>query len=210
MRYRSMAASAVVVLGLAACKGNDARMSDDLAKDLAAARTSDVLALAPHAGTQTVVSAEELSPEGRAKLAASRKSSRAVRRRAPLRDRVTAAAATQTAPVRTAAVADAPAPAPAAAAPVQTSDASTTVATAPSPRPEPVDIPATSTYPGPTRGDGGGSGVGGLGGWGGVIGAIGGAILRGGVVDGDHCDPRGRHGGGILINQRGPILRGRF
>lgn len=209
MRYRSMAASAVVVLGLAACKGNDARMSDDLAKDLASARSPNVLALAPHAGVQTVVSAQELSPEGRAKLAASRKSSHPVRRRAPQRDRVTAAAATETAPVQTASVADAPAPAPAAAAPVQTADASTTVATTPSPRPQPVDVPSTSSDPGPSRGDGG-SASGGLGGWGGVIGAIGGAILRGGVVDGDHCDPRGRHGGGILINQRGPILRGRF
>jgi hypothetical protein len=84
------------------------------------------------------------------------------------------------------------------------------VATTPSPRPQPVDVPSPSSDPGAARGDGGGRGSSGTGGWGGIIGAIGGAILRGGVVDGDHCDPRGHRGGGILINQRGPILRGRF
>jgi hypothetical protein len=66
-------------------------------------------------------------------------------------------------------------------------------AQAPAPTPEPVPEPAAPAVPRPTpvpaqpTSDGGG---------GSVLGGIFGAILRGGVVDGDHCDPRtdGRHG----------------
>lgn len=204
MRYRSLVASAAMLLGVAACKGNDPGMNADLAKDLDAAKTSDALALAPHAGAQSVVSATELSPQARVRLQSSAKSSRLVAHRTPHRDRVTpvaseasSVAAPVPAPVD---VATSNAPAPA-TTPV---DPAATSAPAPSPRPQPVDVP----YPGTTRGDGNGQGIG----IGGIIGAIGGAILRGGVADGDHCDPRGRHGGGggILINQRGPIFRGHF
>ncbi|HEY5087234.1 MAG TPA: hypothetical protein VII66_07770 [Gemmatimonadaceae bacterium] len=199
MRYGSLVASAAVLLGLAACKGNDAGMNADLAKDLSAAKTSDALSLAPHAGLQTVVSAQELSPQGRARMQSSSKSSRVVRRRTPHRE-LLAAHSTEVAAV--------PAPAPAvtpdapAAATVAAPVAQTPVAVLP--RPQPVDIPASE--PGPSRGDGGGGGIGGI--IGAIGGAIGGAILRGGVVDGDHCDPRSHGGGGILINRRGPIFRG--
>lgn len=203
MRYRSLVASAAMLLGVAACKGKDPGMNADLAKDLDAAKTSDALALAPHAGVQSIVSATELSPQARTRLRSSARISRPVAHRTPHRDRVTpatseaAAAAPAPAPVDVA-TSDAPAPVTTPVDPAATSDP------APSPRPQPVDVP----YPGSTRGDGsgGGSSIGV------IIGAIGGAILRGGVVDGDHCDPRGRRGGGggILINQRGPIFRGHF
>jgi hypothetical protein len=202
MRYRSLFASTAVLLSVAACKGKDARMSDDLAKDLSAAKTSDALALAPHAGVQTVVSAQELAPEGRAKLASSSKSSRVTPRHVPHRQPVTPAAAIEKAPVA----------APVVATDVA-SDAQATTEQAPvavSPRPQPVNVSYPSSNPGSDGGESGGGGSGSA--IGAVIGAIGGAILRGGTVDGDHCDPRGHHGsmGGILIHRRGPIFRGNF
>jgi pyruvate/2-oxoglutarate dehydrogenase complex dihydrolipoamide acyltransferase (E2) component len=205
MRYGSLVASAVVLLGVAACRGNDAGMNADLAKDLAAAKTSDALALAPHAGEQTVVSAQELSPQARTRLRSSDRSTHAVAHRTPHKDRVTPAVSRVAASVPAPApaqveVADAPAPAP-----VATSDApSASAPETPSPRPQPVDVPAQGSDQGGQRGDGNGVSIGG------IIGAIGGAILRGGVVDGDHCDPRGHGRGGILINRRGPIFRGNF
>jgi hypothetical protein len=46
------------------------------------------------------------------------------------------------------------------------------------------------------------------------IGDIIGVVLRGGVVDGDDCDPRsegrGTRRGGILINNRIPVIGGTF
>lgn len=77
---------------------------------------------------------------------------------------------------------------------------------APSPRPHPVDV-GSSPIPG-----NGGIGTGRSGGGvsiGDVIGVIGAVVIRGGTVDGDHCDP---HGGRGRVNDRipGGILRGRF
>jgi hypothetical protein len=199
MRYGSVFASAAVLLSVAACKGKDARMSDDLAKDLATAKTNDALALAPHAGVQTVVSAQELSPQGRAQLRASSKSTRLVSSRTTHRD-VTPSPAAELPPLPAATTTSEPAAstsdvASAAPAPVDQP-------AVPTPRPEPVGV----SYP---SGESSGSTHSG-GGFGAIIGAIGGAILRGGVVDGDHCDPRGRHGGTILVNHRGPIFRGTY
>ena len=202
MRYRSLSAASVVLLLLAACKGNDSAINADLARDLASAKTTDALALAPHSGGQTVVSAVEQSPQGRSRMAPSSRSVRAVAHRTPHRDRVTRSPATQVA-----SVAPAPTVTPSPAAATAT-DASVTVSS-PTPRPQPVDVSYPSSDPGSGRGEGNGGGAGAIGG---IIGAIGGAILRGGVVggDGDHCDPRSHGGGGILINRRGPILRGTF
>ena len=201
MRYRSLSAASVMLLLLAACKGNDPAISADLARDLASAKTNDALALAPHSGGQNVVSAVEQSAQGRAKVAPSSRTTRAVAHRTPHRDRVTRSPATQVASV-------APAPTITSSPAAASTEASVTVAS-PSPRPQPVNVSYPSSDPGAGRGTADG---GGLGGMGGVIGAIGGAILRGGVVggDGDHCDPRPHGGGGILINRRGPILRGTF
>lgn len=191
MRYGSLFASAAVLLSVAACKGKDAGLNDDLAKDLAAAKTNDALTLAPHSGVQTVVSSQELSPQARAKLRSSARSTRLASSRTPHRD-VTPSTTAELDPLPAATTTSSePAPttevASAAPAPVDQPDVAT-------PRPEPVAV----SYP-----SGGG-------GFGAVIGAIGGAILRGGVVDGDHCDRRGRHGGTILINHRGPVLRGTY
>jgi hypothetical protein len=199
MRYGSLFAAAAVLLSVAACKGKDARMSDDLAKDLAAAKTNDALALAPHSGVQTVVSSEELSPQARAKLRSSSRATRLVSSRVTHRD------------VTPSTAADLP-PLPAATSTAEAVETTAEVASATpaavdqpavaTPRPQPVDVSYPSGEPESTHSGGG---------LGGIIGAIGGAILRGGVVDGDHCDPRGRRGGGtILINHRGPILRGTY
>lgn len=207
MRYRSLVGSAAILLGIAACKGSDAGMNADLAKDLASAKTSDALALAPHAGTQSVVSAVELSPGARMRLQSSARSSRPVAHRTPHKDRIKAAVSEVSAAT--------PAPAPVevasstAPAPATTPVDPEATSAPPSPRPQPVDAPYPGRDPGSARGGengGGGPSVGG------IIVAIGGAILRGGVVDGDRCDPRGRgsRGGGILINRRGPIFRGNY
>ncbi|MEO8946100.1 MAG: hypothetical protein ABI338_06335 [Gemmatimonadaceae bacterium] len=194
MRYGSLVVSAAVLLGLAACKGTESGMNAELAKDLNAAKATDPLALAPHAGLQTVVSAEELSPQARAAMRTASTSTRFVARRH----------AAESAPVQ---IADAPTT----LAPMPVTEASTEVVAATVPTIVVAQAPAVMNAPaGPndvpepvvhTRGDGGG-------GIGGFLGAIGSAILRGGVVDGDHCDPRGHRG--IVINQRGPILRGTY
>ncbi len=201
MRYGSLFASAAVLLSVAACKGKDAGMNDDLAKDLAAAKTNDALALAPHTGVQTVVSPEELSPQGRAQLRSSDRATRLVSSRTTHRD-VAPSPAAELSPLPAASNSTASEPATtsdvasAAPAPVDQPAVST-------PRPQPVGVSFPSGESGSASGGGG---------LGGILGAIGGAILRGGVVDGDHCDPRGRRGGGgtILINHRGPILRGNY
>lgn len=198
MRYGSLFASAAVLLSVAACKGKDAGLNDDLAKDLAAAKTNDALALAPHSGVQTVVSSQELSPQARARLRSSARSTRLVSSRTPHRD-VTPATTAELDPLPSATTTS-PAPAPtsdvasAAPAPVDQPAVST-------PRPQPVGVSYPTDESGSTHSGGG---------FGAIMGAIGGAILRGGVVDGDRCDPRGRHGGTILINRRGPVLRGTY
>ena len=85
------------------------------------------------------------------------------------------------------------------------------MAPAPSPTTEPTPDPTAPAVPRPSptpidpnggegaRGrNGGGPNPGAGDGGGSILGGIFGAILRGGVVDGDHCDPRtdGRHRGG--------------
>jgi len=88
-------------------------------------------------------------------------------------------------------VAQAPAPA---AVPVETNEP---VAVAPHPQPAPV-IPS------------GGAGAGDYGTGGGVFGGGTGSVIRGGGVDGDHCDPHGRRGGGIGIIFRSPVYTPRM
>jgi hypothetical protein len=91
----------------------------------------------------------------------------------------------------------------------ENSESQTEVASqAPAPTPEPVPEPSAPAVPrpspiDPTAGgagghgrDGGGAGAGTSDGGGSILGTIFGAVIRGGVVDGDHCDPRtdGRRG----------------
>lgn len=200
MRYGSLFASAAVLLSVAACKGKDAGMNDDLAKDLAAAKTNDAFALAPHAGVQTIVSPQELSPQGRARLRSSSTSSRLVSSRTVHHD-VTPSPAAELPPLPAASASTSSEPAPTSEVASATPAAVDQPAVA-TPRPQPVGVSYPSDESGSAHGGGG---------LGSILGAIGGAILRGGVVDGDRCDPRGRHGGGtILINHRGPILRGNY
>ena len=71
------------------------------------------------------------------------------------------------------------------------------------PEPSPATSPAPAQDQGPILrgGSGAGSGSGGGGiGMGTAIGVIFGSVIRGGVVDGDNCDPRGAHRG-----NRGPV-----
>jgi hypothetical protein len=203
MRYGPLFASVAVLLGLAACKGNDSTMNADLAKDLASAKSNDALALAPRVGVQTVVSAQELSPQGRSRLMASSRSSHTVAHRTPHHTPHSERIGTSRAASEVAAAPSVPI-STASAAPDPTVNVS-----APSARPQPVEVSYPSTGRGEGRTDGGGA-TDGMGGLGAIIGAIGGVVLRGGTVDGDHCDPRSHRGGGILINRRGPILRGTF
>lgn len=207
MRSVSIATAAAAVLVVAVgCKGKDSATNDALARDITLAESSSGLTLAPRAGSQAVVSAQELSPQARPHVAPSSRASHPVAHRTPRRDRVPAqaqqvAAVADPAPASEPSVAVAPT-----AAPAPEQDAGPV---AESPRPHPVNV----QYPASGGGGDVGSGRSGGGiGIGDVIGILGGVVLRGGVADGDHCDPRGgRHGGGnISINQRGPILRGRF
>lgn len=208
MRKGSLAAAVLAVLTVSACKAKDQGMNDELARDVALATDSGGLSLAPSHGSQMVVSAEERVPEARSRMAPSARSSRVTPHRTPHRDRVAAHHTTEVASIAAPVAEEAPVPQPVAEqAPVEntpTQDAPV----AESPRPHPV---AGSSYPGPGSGSvGSGHGVS----IGDVIGAIGAVVIRGGVVDGDHCDPRGgrrRGGSGILVNDRGgAIIRGRF
>jgi hypothetical protein len=202
MRYGSLVASAAVLLGIAACGTNETGMNADLARDLADARSSDALSLAPHAGAQSVVSAAELSPGARARMQSSARSERPVSHRTPHRDRVTPVASEASSDVAE----PAPEPVEMAVADVATSATESADVPSPSPRPQPVAVSYPASDPGSAGGSGTGSAIGA------IIGAIGGAVLRGGVAGPDHCDPRAHRtrGGGILVNQRGPILRGHF
>lgn len=190
MRRWSLATAALSVLALAACKGKEQQTAanDDLSKDLAAAASSDGLALAPSLhSVQTVVSAEELSPQARVHRAPSQRASHPAPHRTPHRDRVTPHPSTETASVTDPAPTTTTEVAAAAPEPAAPSDNG---AAAPSERPHPVDVPSTATGGSDGSGNGRGGSRGGGIGIGDIIGAIGGVIIRGGVVDGDHCDPR--------------------
>ena len=101
------------------------------------------------------------------------------------------------APARKPTVVEVQSPKPTTPAPVVVAQAAPE---APAPDPEPAAAPRPEppavVYPVPST-----EGSRGHGGLGGIIGVV----IRGGVMDGDHCDPRGmgRHGG-ISINNRLP------
>jgi hypothetical protein len=173
----------LALISTAACHRKDAA-KDDLSDDLMRASSSDALALAPNsAGTTSVVSPQEqVAP--RFAIASSRKSSP---HRTPHVARETQMAAPASAPA--VAAPEPAAPEPVAQAPV-----------AMAPRPQPVAV----SYPDPASAghgnDGGGIGSG--------RGGMGGVIIRGGTVDGDHCDPRGGRGGTqISIGRTIPVIR---
>lgn len=211
MRKRSLAAAVLVVLAVSACKAKDQGMSDELARDVALATDSGGggLSLAPSRGSQMVVSAEERAPEARSRKAASARSSRVTPHRTPHRDRVAAHHTTEVASIAAPVAEETPAPQPVAEQSPTENTQTQDAPVAESPRPHPV---AVGSYPGSGSGSvGSGRGIS----IGDVIGVIGAVVIRGGEVDGDHCDPRGgrhrRGGPGVMVNDRGgAILRGNF
>jgi hypothetical protein len=177
-------------LALAACSGKSST-SDDFKKDLERASTASEITLPAAVPAQQVVSSiERTTPPAPRVIAQSQR----VAKHKP-------------APTRT--------PAPVEA---QNADVSDQVETAPAePAPQPVqEAPLPSPRPQPVAQSGTGGGDGtmgrGRGDIGTGIGTVIGVILRGGVVDGDVCDPRseGRGRGGIAINNRLPVGVGTF
>ena len=173
-------------LALAACSGKSST-NDDFKKDLERASTASEITLPTGQPAQQVVSSiERTTPPAPRRVAQSQRVAK--HRPAPTRTPapVEAENADVSGEVETAPVEPAPAP-------VQE-------ATLPSPRPQPVA----------QTGNGGGDGsMGrGRGDIGTGIGTVIGVVLRGGVVDGDDCDPRseGRGRGGISINNRIPVI----
>lgn len=208
MRKGSLAAAVLAVFAVSGCKAKDQGMSEELARDVALAADSGSLSLAPSRGSQMVVSAEEQIPEARPRKAPSARSSRVRPHRTRHRDRVAAHHTTEVASIAAPVAEATPAPQPVAEQTPVENTPSQDVPVAESPRPHPM---TGGSYPGPGSGSvGSGRGIS----IGDVIGVIGAVVIRGGVVDGDHCDPRGgrrRGGSGILVNDRGgAVMRGRF
>jgi hypothetical protein len=186
-----LAGTAGVLALAAACSDKSTSgMPDDFKKDLERASTASEITLPQAQQSQQVVSAiERTSPPAR-KVAQSQRVAK--HKPAPTHN---------------------PAPVE-----VQQAEVTNEVETAPAaPAPEPtVEAPLPSPRPQPVATNGGGTGNGDMGqgrGTRGVgIGDIIGVVLRGGVVDGDDCDPRseGARRGGILINSRIPVIGGTF
>jgi hypothetical protein len=192
--------SAVV---LAACGKNGASpnraLSDDLKRDLQLASSNDLSLASQQAGKnfalteigQTSAPAPSVAPRKAPGPKAVRSKAPTVKA-APTPEVTTEASEPQT-EVATQTAAPTPTPTPEPEAPA-----------VPRPSPTPVDPNAGVGTQGR---NGGGSSAGTGDGVGAIIGTIFGAVIRGGVVDGDHCDPRsdGRHGrrggggyGGVL------------
>jgi hypothetical protein len=177
-------------LALAACSGKSST-SDDFRKDLERASTASEITLPTAQPAQQVVSSiERTTPPAPRRVANSQRVAK--HKPAPTRtpEPVEAQGAEVTNEVETAPAEPAPHP--------------VTQAPLPSPRPQPVAQAGT--------GGGDGSMGRGRGDIGSGIGTVIGVVLRGGVVDGDDCDPRseGRGRGGISINNRIPVGVGTF
>ena len=168
------------VLALAACSGKTGP-TDDFKKDLERASTASEISLPSTTNATQVVSAiERATPPAPRRVANSQR----VAKHTPAPTRTPAPVEVEQADVSTEVE----------AAPVEPAPAPVQEATLPSPRPQPV---AT------TGGDGDGSYGRGRGSAGVGIGEVIGVVLRGGIVDGDDCDPRGRRrprAGGIVVN----------
>lgn len=183
-------------LVFAACSGKDSAVSADLQKDLERASTASEITLPQSQPAAQVVSViERTTPPAPRRVAQS-----------------------QRVPKHRAAPNATPAPVE-----VEQPDIATEVEPQPvEPRPAPVEgVTIPSQRPQPIASNGGGSGEGRMGsgrgdrgaGIGVVIGSVIGVVLRGGVVDGDECDPRtdGRRGGvHTAVNNRIPIGVGTF
>lgn len=205
---RKVLGSSAIAVGfsavlLAACGKNGASpnraMNDDLKRDLQLASSSS-LDLASQQASKGFALTEIGGSAAPAPVTALRKGAgpKAVRSKAP-----TVKASPTPAPVVNA---DEPTSQVAVEAPAPTTAPVPDAAAPAVPRPSPTPVDPNGgegargqNGSGPNRGAGdGGSGASpGAGDGGSILGGIFGAIIRGGVVDGDHCDPRsdGRHRG---------------
>lgn len=202
LRTSGFVIGALLVGGLVACGRDASKLNDDLAKDLQNASSSQgSLTLAPvtSKSTQTVSAIE------RSRLTAS----------APARSQRVAVyhrkrTGTSIAPVASTEANALPAPVEAPTTAPQTAAAPTPQPGPPTPTPGNVSGPTpsnggdgTANQPGNGAGRDDGDGIGN------TVGSVLGAILRGGVVDGDHCDPRGGHRrGGIISEMPGGVIGG--
>jgi hypothetical protein len=190
----SMLAVGLSAAVLAACGKNQPNraMTDDLKRDLQAASTSDLNLASQQAGKGfALTEIGEQSAPAPAKVVRKASGPKAVRSKAPTvkaSPENTAAAEAAQPTVQEVSQAPSPEPAPATEAPAPA---------VPRPSSSPANPSAGQGAPG-RDGNGSSAGSGDGGGIGTVIGVIFGAVIRGGVVDGDHCDPRsdGRHGRG--------------
>jgi hypothetical protein len=186
MRTIVRVAGVAGALALAACGGKE-KVSDDFMKDLERASTASEIALpAAQPAIQVVSPIERTTPPAPRRVAQSQR----VAKHKPAPTRTPAPVEVEQADVSTEVE----------SAPVEPSPVPVAEAPAPSPRPRPVA----------TTGGGAGDGIGGTGrGTGGIgIGDVISVVLRGGVVDGDDCDPRSdrRPRGGIAVNNRIPVI----
>ena len=176
------------VLVVAACSGKDGAMTSDLKKDLELASSASEITLPASQPAAQVVSAIERTQPVARRVA---QSQRAPKHRAAPR--------AQPAPVE---VQQADLSTEVEPQPVEVSPAPTEVAPLPSQRPQPVASNGTGSGDGRIGSGRGDQGSG--------IGTIIGVVLRGGIVDGDECDPRtdgrGGRGGTIAINNRIPVI----
>jgi len=184
MRTTVLAAT-MLAFGAVACSstGKESANKDAFSNDLklASATTMDLAAPKVNPALLTTLETAPHSAPERAPTLKKGEGERAVQSEAPTvaaEPEPTPAAVDETEPVATAV---APAPVP--------EETNEPVAVAPRPTPAAV-IPA------------GGAGAGDYGRGGGVFGGGIGVVIRGGGVDGDHCQPRGRRGGGVYT---GPI-----
>jgi outer membrane biosynthesis protein TonB len=197
-----MTAATVVAVGATACRQDTTRASDDLAKDLQLASSPNGLALASASTSQqTTVSAIERGERAVSAPAPSRRVATPRKAPPPTPD---VAPVSSTSDDAEPAVVETPAPEP------QVAQAPTPdPMPSPAPRPHPVDVTVGNTGDGNgtirRTGDGTDIATG--------IGTVIGVIIRGGVVDGDHCDPRprrrgtGRRGGPIISGMPGGVIR---
>lgn len=176
-------------LAVAACSGKTGS-NDEFQKDLArASAASEITLPAAQPATQVVSSIERTTPPAPRRVAQSQR----VAKHKPAPTRTPAPVEVQHADVSEDVEVAPTNPAP---APVQE-------ATLPSPRPQPVASTGGSVGDGDIGRGRGDIGTG--------IGTVIGVVLRGGVVDGDDCDPRseGRNrgrGATIAVNNRIPII----
>lgn len=185
MRIVVRMAGIVGALALAACSGKD-KVSADFDQDLQRASTPSEITLPTSQGTQIVSAIERTTPPAPRKVAQSQRVAK--HKPAPRYN-------PQPVEVEQADVSPEIEAAPAEPAPEPVQQA-----TLPSPRPQPVATTGGGAGDGTIGRGRGDTGIG--------IGTVIGVILRGGVVDGDDCDPRtdGRHRGGISINNRIPVI----